>query len=542
MKRPASIKKVSLVLLLLVLLPALFYSVYEINSLSTSERLIGDIYQQQLDAILFSLNQYAFEVVNDWASRSTILLNESASRGRGSSGEVLSGFLERNPPLQAVFTADTAFKSIEVFPRHATSDVPALALAYVRQLLNRNREKFNRLVRLGEVEYRKIEPLVADDSSGAGGRLSLAFLSGNPAGSPRVTGFIIDENLFITNMLGPKIRETAGEQFVIAVVAKDRKEPILATEPIASAGLKQQRRLWLFPDLSLGIRLRGATVEEYVRSRFYGNLVLILLLDVVLLAGAWVVYRSIRREMELVRLKSDFVSNVSHELRTPLSLIRMFAETLEMGRIKDGPKRQEYYSTIVQEAERLTRLVNNILSFSRMEAGKKQYTMGRVDLNAVVSDVLKTYGFHMQSQGFAPVVSLDRNLPDITADSEALSEALINIIDNAMKYSEKEKFLSVRTGAENGMVCVEVEDHGVGIPGEFHTKIFETFYRVESTASQKASGSGLGLALVRHIMDAHGGTVTVDSEPGRGSRFRLQFPVPTQKDPYRSGPEKDNVN
>jgi two-component system phosphate regulon sensor histidine kinase PhoR len=247
-------------------------------------------------------------------------------------------------------------------------------------------------------------------------------------------------------------------------------------------------------------------------------------MDFVLASGAWIVYRNMRREMELVRLKSDFVSNVSHELRTPLSLIRMFAETLEMGRLTSEDKKREYYTTILQETERLTRLVNNILNFSRMDAGKKEYHFEQTNVNEVLSMVLDTYELRLQSEGFTPVVELASGLPPISADKEAVSEAIINILDNAVKYSEAEKFFHIRSGRSEHGIFIEVEDHGIGIAPSQHEKIFETFYRVSGGLVHNTKGSGLGLALVKHIMDAHGGEVKVISSPGKGSTFRLEFP------------------
>jgi two-component system phosphate regulon sensor histidine kinase PhoR len=229
--------------------------------------------------------------------------------------------------------------------------------------------------------------------------------------------------------------------------------------------------------------------------------------------------------MDLVRMKSDFVSNVSHELRTPLALIRMFGETLEMGRVKNEEKKHEYYATIVAETERLTRLVNNILNFSRMEAGRKEYHFAPTELNDVVTDVLKTYGFHLQGEGFTPEVMLEEDLPPLRGDAESISEAVINLIDNAVKYSGESKYLRIATGMLDGSLFIVVEDHGIGIAREHQEKIFETFYRVSTGLVHTVRGTGLGLTLVKHIMEAHGGKVTVESVPGKGSRFSLLFPI-----------------
>jgi len=252
---------------------------------------------------------------------------------------------------------------------------------------------------------------------------------------------------------------------------------------------------------------------------------LLVVLDIMILIGAWFLFRTVRREMQLARMQSDFVSSVSHELRTPLSLIRMFGETLEMGRVQSDEKKQEYYSTIVRETERLTGLVNNVLSFSRMESGQKAYQLTRVNLNSVIKQVLSSYQSQFNYLGFTVQTELCDSLPDIMADTEALSEALLNVVDNALKYGRDQKWIKVSTANTDRSVYVDVEDHGIGISAEDQPKIFEKFYRVSSGLTHETRGSGLGLTLVRHIMDAHNGEVTVNSRVGEGSTFRLSFPL-----------------
>lgn len=517
---PRAVRKLSLILLLVVLLPALFYSGYELNSLSNSEEMIGEIYRQQLDVILFSVNQFAWDVTNNWASTISTLVNEKQSAG--DLQEELERYLRRNPSLEAVIFADTLLQRARIVHAQETGAV-ADPKAFL-QVLRRHRDKIERLSRLRQADYRKIEPVEIGDSATADRRVLLVFIAAGIDRDASIVGLLLDDRTFVRNVLSSKLSEAAGGEFILAVLRRGSSEPVYATEQVRPEALKQQKELWLFPDYSVGIRLRGATIDELVRERFFRNMILIVLLDVVLLAGVWVVYRSIRREMELVRMKSDFVSNVSHELRTPLALIRMFAETLEMDRIPDEEKKREYYTTIVKETERLTRLVNNILNFSRMEAGKKEYQFREVDLNRVVNGVLDTYSVHLRHEGFNPIVELTDGLPPVSADAEALTESLINILDNAVKYSDGGKYLRLHTGVEGGNVYVEVEDRGIGIPPEHQEKIFDTFYRVPTGLVHNVKGSGLGLALVRNIMEAHGGRVTVRSAGGKGSLFRLLLP------------------
>jgi two-component system phosphate regulon sensor histidine kinase PhoR len=513
-------KRILLILLLIVLLPAIFYSGYEINSLSASEELIGQIYRQQLGTILSSVNQYSWDIAGAWASTITSLIRELGNTPPELNA-AFDGFLGRYASVRALVLADSSSREVHVIrsPRDSISGQQLEPL--LAEALRANQEKVTQLIRYQLVDYRKLEPIILGDSAST--KVLLVFATGGAGG--QVGGFLLDESAFVRELLVPKLREAAGTEFIVGVFRGPNAEPLFVSEPVDGSTLVQRKILWLFPSSAVGIKLKGMTVEEILRRRSVRNLVLIGLLDIVILAGVILVYRSMRRELELARMKSDFVSNVSHELRTPLALIRMFAETLDMGRIRDEEKKQEYYGTILRETERLTRLINNILNFSRMEAGKKEYHFAGLDLNGVVSGVLDTYHHHLQSGGFAPSIDLQSGLPLIRGDAEAIAEALINLIDNAVKYSGEEKFLRVATRANDRMASVEVQDHGIGIAPEHREKVFETFYRVSSGPVHTTKGSGLGLTLVKHIMEAHGGRVELESMPGVGSTFRLLFPL-----------------
>jgi signal transduction histidine kinase len=280
-----------------------------------------------------------------------------------------------------------------------------------------------------------------------------------------------------------------------------------------------------FRGLRLHLRYRERSIDEDVRNWELATLGLIGFIDLVLGAGLFLVYFNVRRELNLSRLKSDFVANVSHELKTPLALIRLFAETLEMGRVGRPEKARDYYRIINKESQRLTQLINNILDFSRIEAGRKEYRFAPVSLPRVVDEVLEAYGFPMEQQGFALEVKIADDLPEVEADAEALAQALINLVNNAIKYSRDEKRIEVEVKAEGEQVRISVTDHGIGIPKAEQAKIFEKFFRGEDSLVHETKGSGLGLSLVRHIVEAHGGSVEVDSAPGRGSTFTLVLPV-----------------
>jgi signal transduction histidine kinase len=242
--------------------------------------------------------------------------------------------------------------------------------------------------------------------------------------------------------------------------------------------------------------------------------------------GMWLTYRNVSRELALAKLKSDFVSNVSHELRTPLALIRLYAETLELRRLTNPAKQHEYHEIIRKESERLTGLINNILDFSRIEAGKKEYTFRETDLADLVRSTLESYRFEIEQNGFRYEETIENNLPPLQVDREAIARSLLNLVNNAVKYSNGEKYLGIHLYRQNGSVNLEVVDHGIGIPANEQSKIFDKFYRVGDPLVHNTKGSGLGLSLVQHIVQAHGGEVAVESTPGKGSKFVITLPVP----------------
>ena len=280
-----------------------------------------------------------------------------------------------------------------------------------------------------------------------------------------------------------------------------------------------------FEGLRLELRYRDRSIEQEVRRLALAKTALIGFIDVMLLAGFVLVWTNVRRELKLSRLKGDFVANVSHELKTPLALIRLFAETLELGRVPSEEKARQYHRIINKESRRLSQLINNILDFSRIEAGRKEYRLVRADVAAVVRDVVDAYRFPIEQQGFALDLDLAEGLPELDIDPEALSQALINLVNNAIKYSSGEKRIRISARQERDRVLVSVTDRGIGIPRAEQRRIFEKFYRVETSLVHTTKGSGLGLALVQHIAEAHGGRVEVVSAPGEGSTFTLVLPA-----------------
>jgi len=283
-----------------------------------------------------------------------------------------------------------------------------------------------------------------------------------------------------------------------------------------------------FRGLALGVKFQGTTAEAISRRWVLQSFLILGVLSVLMIGGLVLTYRSVNRQVAFARLKSDFVSNVSHELRTPLALIRLYAETLELGRIGTEAKKHEYYSIIRKESERLTALINNILDFSRIEAGRKEYDFRETDIAELVRNTLDTYRYQIEQQGFLLEEQIDPEIPKVRVDREAIARALVNLVNNALKYSDNEKFLGVRLYRDNAVLKLEVSDRGIGIERNEQSRIFEKFYRTCDPLVHNTKGSGLGLSLVKHITHAHGGEVEVESAPGRGSKFTLSLPLTQQ--------------
>jgi signal transduction histidine kinase len=362
------------------------------------------------------------------------------------------------------------------------------------------------------------------------------FAKTDEATGKKVIGGIAFDAEYLHDQFFPEMLETVmnrnlnegqGDKNQCAIMLHPKGEPApLAASAGWDGGLPEVERNMeaAFPGVTLAIKLRGTTLEaigqHFVRTSFLALGALSLLLA----GGIVLTYRNVSKEMALARLKSDFVSNVSHELRTPLSLIRLYAETLEMGRLNSREKYQEYYCIIRKESERLSALINNILDFSRIEAGRKEYDFRETDLRELVRNTLDSYRYQIEQHGFSYEERIDE-VPSLRVDRESMARSLLNLVNNALKYSQDRKYIGVNLYRENGSVRLEVIDHGIGIPHQEQHKIFEKFYRVGDPLVHNTKGSGLGLSLVRHIVQAHGGEVLVDSVPGEGSKFTIALPV-----------------
>jgi signal transduction histidine kinase len=282
---------------------------------------------------------------------------------------------------------------------------------------------------------------------------------------------------------------------------------------------------FVFTNWRLGIRDICATPEELAALSFKNNMMLGGGVMIVLFGAIGLAIQAASRQMKLSQMKSDFVSNVSHELRTPLASIRVFGEYMRLGRVASEEKVREYGEYIEAESRRLTQLINNILDFSKIESAEKKYKFAGTDIVALVHDTVCAFAMPLRDQGYdvsftAPAAML----PPLTIDKDAIAQVIMNLLDNAVKYSNGRKDIDVEVNVDDGHVRVAVRDRGIGIPAAEQKKIFEKFYRVGSGLVHDVKGSGLGLAIVSHVVKAHGGRVEVTSAPGEGSTFAIVLP------------------
>ena len=521
------LKRIIAVFILIALLPVGFI-LFELNALTENEKIVREIYENQLDAILYSINQYSDDVMGSWANRFNIALMDENKVNDSLKG--IPAVLNQFGAVRYLYCSDLNMKS-KIFGQNTDETDSNMSQDWLDSLTRQSRSRIQQLIAYDVAGFRKMELM---DTANTTRALPVFFVLNEGTPTYRLAAMVIDLPEFIQNTIGPKLQVIAQDKFVISAFRRDTNELIYSTD--ASAGPNtmldnnesQKKSFWLLPGYYLSISLTGATIDDLVRDRMITSLIILGLLASILALGIWFLYRNIRREMSLAQAKSEFVSNVSHEIRTPLSLISMYAETLEMNRVTEE-KKLEYQRVIAKEAARLSGIVNRILNFSQIQANKKKYETKPLHLNELVDEVLNSYFFHLRDKGFTCELIKEENLKMILGDRNAITEAFINLIDNAMKYSQDKKNITIRTGRDGDFNFVEVKDEGIGIAKKHQHEIFDQFYRAPTGDIHNTKGSGLGLTLVKKTMEAHHGKIKVESSPGNGSTFRLYFLV--KKDP-----------
>ncbi len=356
---------------------------------------------------------------------------------------------------------------------------------------------------------------------------------GKPVG---MVGMIVDERYFAGEVLPTAIKKVlAGlsEEGQLVVTVRDQDGRMVKADPYHKQGKDVVRRnfTYIFKDWEMGIYSRYMTPEQWARTNFILNMTLSLILGAALIGGILLALRTAFRAMRLSEMKNDFVSNVSHELRTPLASIRAFGELLRRGKASAPDKVMEYGEYIETESRRLSRLIENILNFAKIESGRKMYQLELQEVEPVVARVLKSFEVRMRHCHIrVRLHKPESRLPLVNMDGDAIAHALANLLDNAVKYSDGGENINVTLASLEGWVRIAVTDEGVGISKEEKKRIFERFHRVSTGLVHDVKGSGLGLSIVMHILAAHGGRIEVESELGKGSCFSMFLPVEANGD------------
>ena len=301
--------------------------------------------------------------------------------------------------------------------------------------------------------------------------------------------------------------------------ARDWKRPFVASE-IGEALPHWEAALYL---------QRPEQLQESARAVRRTLMLLIAAALAAIAFGGWAVFADARRQLALAQKKTDFVSNVSHELKTPLTSIRMFAELMQSGNVA-AEKRGQYLRIIMAESERLTRLINNVLDFARLERRQKRYDMRPLDLHATLARTWEGQELHLRENGFTARWQAAPPPYRVTGDEDALAQVIVNLLSNAEKYSGERKEVELHSYLDNGSVFVSVLDRGSGVPAGEEAKIFEAFYRAHDSLASGIQGSGLGLTLAQRIAKEHGGEITCQARPGGGSNFTLRLPRANDQD------------
>ncbi|MEM1056603.1 MAG: HAMP domain-containing sensor histidine kinase [Bacteroidota bacterium] len=516
------LRRLAVALLALAIVPAGAFAVLQGVIQSESERQLAEIRDEQLDGLLFSVNQDAWDTASLWADRLT--------RATASTTDFQQrfGFLSGNPAIRYVVESDTTGEVTAAYGAAVPPGLRADGDATGYDLAPRVEpdalfppERVRLLLDQHAAGYRKLEPVPLE------GGLALLFVAdgATPGAPPRLLAMVLDPGPFVNDVVMPKLRDVAQGGVDLGVFVEDEDTPIASTRAMAHKEIERERPLWLLPAHTVGARVGEGSVEVALRRRIGQSLGLFGGVSVILAAGAWFAWRGVRREVEVARLREDFVSNVSHELRTPLALIRMYAESLAQGRVKEERK-PRYYETIVDESERLSRLVGNVLHFNRFERGTASVARGPMNLAALAAEIGERYRPIVEREGGRLELHLDE-VPPIHGDRDLLSEALVNLIDNAVKYGGGDIEISTRALAADAVLTVA--DRGPGIDEAERQRVFEPFVRLQPESADglvhTAKGTGLGLALVHRIAASHGGVASVHPRDGGGSVFQITIPT-----------------
>ncbi len=347
----------------------------------------------------------------------------------------------------------------------------------------------------------------------------------------RTWGLIIDAAELRDNVLRPALRDDMSSGETSWAVKGRDGTVVLSSQPSpAGAATFMSNFASNFPDWSLEFHQQPPRlIKTFLLSRRGLYSFVFLLIAGILVFGLILTIRSVSHELELARMKSDFVSTVSHEFKSPLTSIRQLAEMLQSGRVSSEERRQTYYDVLLEQSERLSLLTDNILSLAKIEEGRAEFTFEATDISDLLTGIVASFRERVRHEGFDIGLEVEGALPLLAVDRTALSQAVTNLIDNAVKYSGDSRKIFVMATVEEQSLSIAVRDFGIGIKREDIDRVFERFYRGGDELTRTVKGSGLGLTLVREIVETHGGKINVESEPGKGSVFSIQLPLPQKE-------------
>jgi signal transduction histidine kinase len=267
--------------------------------------------------------------------------------------------------------------------------------------------------------------------------------------------------------------------------------------------------------------------EKNIFGSFYFWTIITLI--IILVFGTALIVRIVAREMEILKIKSDFVSSVSHEFKTPLTSMKALTERIEKGKVTQPAKMKQYISIISHDIDRLIHLVGNILNFSNIEEGKKVYKKEETDIPIWLKETINNYKKESIESAIDISVDLEDDLPALYIDKDAMTQAIYNLLDNAVKFSRGDKEVGVMAEKNDNTIIIKIKDKGIGIGNDEKDKIFEKSYRGKSAVNNFIKGTGLGLALVKYTVEAHNGHIDVESEPGWSTVFTITLPISDKK-------------
>lgn len=476
---------------LMVLLPAVIFSALIIRAVR-SERIQADYQNAQRQSHIVRLLEAD---LNNWlfSTRADSAMSKALLRFQFQGDQIVF------PEFQFSLPSTSALQRLPLASRTPTTPI--------------SRES------ISQEYYPRIQAFLRDFGAGrhSGAQFFLRLRAVIVRLPGRDDGYVLDAQPLIAYLNSRLAEYCAAEPFSASVRGRDFRDT--ASPAPGSSGVALG--LEGFPFFEIVFRESETAgshgLRQYGFAYSMGGLLLVTVL------GSLFLYRVVSHEVRLSRLRSDFVAAVSHEFRSPLSSILALTERLSSARVDDSEKLAQYHRIIGQETRRLSRLVTRLLNFAQIEEGKKSYSLERVDLAHIAREAVSACcdsadpaRIHLHGTEAAPLW--------VRADGTALQHCIQNLIENALKYSPPNAPVTIACASANGLHVVDVRDRGIGIPKPEQRKIFEKFYRGSEASELNSQGIGIGLALVKHVIDRHGGSIVVESQPGQGSCFRLQLP------------------